>query len=592
MMSGEGGGDAHVAEEDTQSSYHSQEQTVFLIDNMQKLRLDSSYTDIVISIEGCKFPCHKIVLAAGSPYFKSMFSSGMEESFKDVIDIKQIDASVFEHVLHFIYTGNVSMTGTIVQELFSQAHLFQVLTLVELCVQYFQQNMNDGNCLAAMTLADIHAHKPLYNFAKKFACEHFPAVFLDDDFSKLSMDCIVDLLRDRRLNCTSEEQVFDAAVKWLESDSERRLSYKFQVLECVKFPLISQSYLMDVVVKTGHLSDEDKGKELLEEAVLYHTVPSRRHMLPSYQITPRYSFQYFESAILLGGRLMDGLSNDVEYYRSDTKEFCSLKALPFKKRNEFAACAIGDEIYVSGGLRSSEFWKYDPTFETWLRGANMLHARRRHAMSAVDDLICVLGGFDEDSVLASIEMWDKKSNKWEEGGHLITGVENMGFVSYGKKIYLFGGKNNEEMVTNTVQCYDTVTKTCSVLQKGLPANDMCLTACLLNNQIYVVGLEGVFRYSPASDTWDILPDMSYPRDFVSLCVLDEKLYAFGGRRRGAKDNLYSDVIEYYDPESTRWFTSGNIPVPMYSYGCVRVFLCQQRRERTQSQTERVPHPPC
>ena len=108
----------------------------------------------------------------------------------------------------------------------------------------------------------------------------------------------------------------------------------------------------------------------------------------------------------------------MECYRSDTREFSSLKPLPFKKRNEFAACAIGDEIFVSGGLRSGEFWKYDPTFESWLRGASMIQPRRRHAMAAVDETIFVLGGFDEDQVLDSVEVWERKANKVRDGkGH-------------------------------------------------------------------------------------------------------------------------------------------------------------------------------
>ena len=65
----------------------------------------------------------------------------------------------------------------------------------------------------------------------------------------------------------------------------------------------------------------------------------------------------------------------------------------------------------SGGLRSGEFWKYDPTFESWLRGASMIQPRRRHAMAAVDDTIFVLGGFDEDQVLDSVEVWERKANK-------------------------------------------------------------------------------------------------------------------------------------------------------------------------------------
>lgn len=273
---------------------------------------------------------------------------------------------------------------------------------------------------------------------------------------------------------------------------------------------------------------------------------------------------------------MDGLSSEVECYRSDLRHFHPLRPLPFKKRNEFAACSVGDDIYVSGGLRSPEFWKYDPTFDTWMRGANMMVARRRHAMAAVDNTIYVLGGFDEEMVLDSIEKWELKPNKWEEAGRLTTAVENMGFVAYGKNIYLLGGKNSEEIVTNIVQCFDTTTSTCTILQKSLPANDMCLSACVLDGAIYVVGLEGFFRYLPSQDEWQMLPDMHLPRDFVSLAVLNQRLHAFGGRRRGAKDNLYSDAIEVYDPELGVWAAAGTMPTCMYSYGCVRILLSQQR----------------
>lgn len=80
----------------------------------------------------------QVILAAGSSYFRTMFASGMEESRKNVIEIKQIDAAAFGQVLRFIYTGCVDMSGATVQELFTQAQLFQISQLVELCVSYFQ----------------------------------------------------------------------------------------------------------------------------------------------------------------------------------------------------------------------------------------------------------------------------------------------------------------------------------------------------------------------------------------------------------------------------------------------------------------------
>ena len=77
----------------------------------------------------------QVILAAGSPYFRSMFASGMEESRKREIELKQIEPVVFGQVLRFIYTGQVDIFSTTVQELFTQAQLFQV-GLIFTCVEH------------------------------------------------------------------------------------------------------------------------------------------------------------------------------------------------------------------------------------------------------------------------------------------------------------------------------------------------------------------------------------------------------------------------------------------------------------------------
>ena len=188
-------------------SFFSTQHSEALRANVESFRVNGNYTDVTILIEDKKFSCHRAILAAGSYYFKSMFSSGMEETHKSSFTIKQIDPLVFGHVLHFIYTGSITITSGIVFELFSQSHMFQISTLVELCVQFFKEKINDANCLCALSLADAHAHTDLYEFTKQYACEHFTSLVNDEDFIRLSGECVVDLLKDRRLNCTAESQV-------------------------------------------------------------------------------------------------------------------------------------------------------------------------------------------------------------------------------------------------------------------------------------------------------------------------------------------------------------------------------------------------
>jgi hypothetical protein len=52
----------------------------------------------------------------------------------------------------------------------------------------------------------------------------------------------------------------------------RRKSLRFRILEAIKFPLIKKEYLLDVVARSPHVLQDEKGLQLYEEAINYHYV--------------------------------------------------------------------------------------------------------------------------------------------------------------------------------------------------------------------------------------------------------------------------------------------------------------------------------
>ena len=59
---GAAGGDDTLEEDMSvvDTSFISSDHTEQLIDNIERLRLDTGYTDLTISIDGQLFPCHKV----------------------------------------------------------------------------------------------------------------------------------------------------------------------------------------------------------------------------------------------------------------------------------------------------------------------------------------------------------------------------------------------------------------------------------------------------------------------------------------------------------------------------------------------------
>ncbi|CAL4906570.1 unnamed protein product [Urochloa decumbens] len=63
--------------------------------------------DVMFTVSGESFLAHKNILAARSPVFKAEFYGEMEENTSCHVEIKDMEAQVFQAMLHFIYTDMV-----------------------------------------------------------------------------------------------------------------------------------------------------------------------------------------------------------------------------------------------------------------------------------------------------------------------------------------------------------------------------------------------------------------------------------------------------------------------------------------------------
>jgi hypothetical protein len=62
--------------------------------------------DVVLVVEGERFPAHRNVLAARSDYFRGLVLSGMQEgSGQQEIALEEVSAGAFRVVLRYLYTA-------------------------------------------------------------------------------------------------------------------------------------------------------------------------------------------------------------------------------------------------------------------------------------------------------------------------------------------------------------------------------------------------------------------------------------------------------------------------------------------------------
>jgi DNA-binding beta-propeller fold protein YncE len=84
-----------------------------------KLAEDGALADVVLVVDGERFPAHRVILAARSVYFRGLFLSGMQGGSSEggVQEIEQVSAGAFRVVLRYLYTAELPESGVRVEGL-------------------------------------------------------------------------------------------------------------------------------------------------------------------------------------------------------------------------------------------------------------------------------------------------------------------------------------------------------------------------------------------------------------------------------------------------------------------------------------------
>lgn len=95
----------------------------------------------------------------------------------------------------------------------------------------------------------------------------------------------------------------------------------------------------------------------------------------------------------------------------------------------------------------------------------MLKARDHFCIINFQETIFALGGHNRFGTLNSVEYYDKENNLWEATTPMLNRRRNLSAAVYQNKIFAIGGKDENKIDLNSVECFDPTNETWSQVKE-------------------------------------------------------------------------------------------------------------------------------
>ncbi|XP_056321948.1 kelch repeat and BTB domain-containing protein 7 [Danio aesculapii] len=519
-----------------------------LVDVTIEVEPDTETADRSVSSgSGKVFQCSRNILAAASPYFKSMFTGGLYESTQRKVTIHDVDAESMAVIIDYCYTGKVTITESNVQRLYAAANMLQLEYIRQACANFMTRRLDLSNCAGILKFADTFDNLELKSEAQAFIAKNFVQLGASvKELCELDQRQIKEILMLDSLDVDCERKVCSFAVQWIESNLHENSEDVLQVLKCVRWSLFSEKdrvYLDGLKSKPfikKYLSNVFDGAGSEQSGTISMSVHAAKQ---------RIGKSAKEMVLFLGRPNQPIMCYDpyVEDIYSMASPVINLTSQNFKRSpmETFLVCTTPENnLYLASQL-SKHFWVYNPLLDCWQELAERLLGRMQSYIGYLSGHLYILGGRDpvSDTRLKEVECYSIQRNQWVFVAPLPHSLGKMQVVTVNERLYVV---NKRRML-----CYEP--KKNHWLQRASLKRSKLHNACVFQEQIICLcDIPVVKAYNPVRGEWRRIGDIP-----IDSCALNYQVVQHSSKLllltiAVVHHNKNRLVIHEYDPTRDSW----------------------------------------
>ncbi|XP_078597461.1 kelch repeat and BTB domain-containing protein 12-like [Branchiostoma floridae x Branchiostoma japonicum] len=447
-------------------SYKDADYRVYFFDNIGELQKDGVLQDVVLEVEGRRFPCHRLVLSVRSPYFRAMFTSDMAESRQKTVVLQDINADAFEEILNYVYSGTINVPQDKVQPLYQAADLLQLDYVKNACRNYMVTNVDSSSCVDLYRFADFYSLDAVQNRSLQCICRFFAEVSNTEKFYSLSVNQLTEIISYDKLNVKEETTVWEAVVRWVQHSREDRLHHLPSILPHIRFNLMTSD---DRAAILDHpLVKENPGNsELRNLAVVGETSDPQR----------RVGMDAQEMVLLF--RTVGTDTSQVLCLNPRSKQYMTYRhgRLGAQRTPDVLAATVtrNNDIYILVEKSTVLLFQYIHLANVWEKKSSFYRETPEHSYHQYTEAARSI----PSDVLIEVD------------GHLYYLAVHILSASRKRRI---------SMVIKKYQCLTDQWQDCSK-PKPIPDKQPCNVAVSSGKHLYLITNTEMHRYDPSQDTW-------------------------------------------------------------------------------------------
>ena len=534
------------------------------------LQKNDHFCDVTVMVRDKCFKAHKVLLAASSPFFWNLLTSGMRESNENVIKVELEEATeaVMEDVLLYIYTGNVLITDERVHNLIATANYLFLPGLKTLASNFIERNLTPENCIFNFYFAEKYDCKELKEKACEVVTSNFTVVMETEGFLRLQAKEVSDWISRDDIIVGAEEEVLNGVVKWVSYDKGEREAHFTELLHHICLQSIPGDFLLNEIVQEDLLSQnaEFALKFVLDAMKLKSQNSTDGQVSKNYR---KCLEAYKDGIFVCGGK------KALAYFPTEDK-WCKLRDAAFDYQSH---CLVQwkDKIHIfcedCNTVGESEAFRqhYQPNINSWGSIQSDQIKSINKCIIFKGDLYVLRFKINSEQKMYS---YDAKINCWNEVDPPPITQHNPRVVASDQYLFIIGGLSEARQVLSRSKRFHPTHNTWEDNGKINEARHSAFGAAM-NGHVYIAGgmtncgnqgLSSCEMYSALSNEWQLIACLNSPRCNASMVCLEGKLYVLGGRCSSSNPIIHISrvlTIEELDSESRAWTVKSVVPVDKF-----------------------------